>query len=138
MPDDGVKSPEVAYRQMIDSLVENTPLGSGQLVREQGRHSNAHGAIRFNEFVARLSQADRILLAEICEQERESGTHDALSELTWWILCEDLELVVKGKPLPVDQSGMGLHGDYIGRRTDWPWPPADLKSHWPWPEVGDP
>jgi hypothetical protein len=24
--------------------------------------------------------------------------------------------------MPVDLSGMGLHGDYIGRRDDWEWP----------------
>jgi hypothetical protein len=54
--------------------------------------------------------------------ERESAIHDVLATLTWWIDCRDVGLTYQGAAMPVQLSGMGLHGDYVGRQDDWEWP----------------
>jgi len=48
--------------------------------------------------------------------------HDVLAVLTWWTNCQDVALTFRGEAMPVEQSGMGLHGDYIGRLDGWEWP----------------
>ena len=38
---------------------------------------------------------------------------------------DDSASTTKVDPMPVDLSGMGLHGDYVGRSQDWDWPQGD-------------
>ncbi len=47
---------------------------------------------------------------------------DVLAELSWWMDCRGLGFTEKGQVLNVDISGMGLHGDYVGRCSGWEWP----------------
>jgi len=54
--------------------------------------------------------------------ERRGAIHDVLARLTWWVECEGLGLTLDKTPMPVDLSGMGLHGDFVGRMADWEWP----------------
>jgi hypothetical protein len=35
---------------------------------------------------------------------------------------QGLGLTFLGESMPVELSGAGLHGDYIGRRDGWEWP----------------
>ena len=54
--------------------------------------------------------------------ERTSAIHDVLADLTWWITTRRVGLTFNGQPMPVELSGMGLHGDYVGRLNGWEWP----------------
>ena len=54
--------------------------------------------------------------------ERMGAIHDALAVLTWWISSQGLGLTFWDEFMPVELSGAGLHGDYIGRRDGWEWP----------------
>lgn len=56
------------------------------------------------------------------QEERDGAIHDVLAGLTWWIDCQEVGFTFRGESMPVDLSGMGLHGDYIGRREGWDWP----------------
>ncbi|MFN3166576.1 MAG: DUF6547 family protein [Phycisphaeraceae bacterium] len=42
--------------------------------------------------------------------------------MTWWFDCAGLALTYKGKSIPIDIRGMGLHGDFVARKEgdDWP------------------
>ena len=87
--------------------------------------SKAPAHARFNEFIRKLSPEDRELLAEMLQAERDGAIHDVLAALTWWLTARDVEMTFRGEPMPVELSGMGLHGDFIGRRDGWDWPRSE-------------
>jgi hypothetical protein len=112
-----------AYTAIIDQLVNETrTCGAGFQVTDKGIFSKAPAHRQFNEFIASLSADQRKLLADMLQQERDGAIHDLLAVLSWWIDCRHVGFTFKGQPMPVDLSGMGLHGDYIGRRDGWEWP----------------
>lgn len=113
-----------AYKKIIDDLVEQTPPVSGKLVIDKGIYTRGQGEFgeRMNEFVRRLSHDDRVALAEMITSERQSAIGDVLAMLTWWITCHGLQISLRSEPMPVDLSGMGIHGDYVGRLEGWNWP----------------
>jgi hypothetical protein len=81
-----------------------------------------------NDLVRGLTSEQRDVLAEILTHERESAIHDVLAALTWWIDCREVGLTYQGQPMPVQLSGEGLHGDYVGRRGGWEWPKDEKKA----------
>jgi hypothetical protein len=119
----GPDTPSATYRAIIDQLVNDTRLrGSAPRVRESGIFSKAPSHREFNEFIGALSERQREALYRMLQEERDGAIHDVLADLSWWIDCRDVGWTVRGEPMPVDQSGMGLHGDYVGRRDGWGWP----------------
>jgi hypothetical protein len=119
-------TPIEAYRAIIDQLVDEVrPSGSSEHVAEQSLFSMAPAHARFNEFIRKLSPEDRALLSEMLQEERDEAIHDVLAALTWWITARDVGLTFRGEPVPVELSGMGLHGDYVGRREGWDWPSSE-------------
>ena len=115
--------PIEAYKAIIDQLAAETSQGvSEKLVAEQGIFSRAPDERVFNSFVQSLSAEQRELLAKILHAERTATIHDVLAVLSWWVQTGGLGFTFRGEAMPVDLSGMGLHGDYIGRRHDWEWP----------------
>jgi hypothetical protein len=120
-------TPLAAYKAIIDQLVGETRLfGSGSLVKERGIFSNAPAHSEFNEFIQSLSPKHRDLLANMLIEERDGAIHDVLALLTWWITSKGVDLTLNGEPLPADLSGMGMHGDYVGRREGWDWPESGV------------
>jgi Family of unknown function (DUF6547) len=112
-----------AYKAIIDQLVNETrPGGAGFQVTDKGIFSRVPAHRAFNEFIASLSADQRELVSQMLLQERDGAIHDVLAVLSWWIDCRDLGFRLKGEPMPVDLSGMGLHGDYVGRIGGWKWP----------------
>ena len=117
------ENPVEAYKAIIDQLVEETTHGmSARLVRESGIYSKAQDAIVPNEFVKSLDPRQCGMLADMLNRERYGAIHDTLAVLTWWLLARDVGLTFRGDPMPFDLSGMGLHGDYVGRCDGWEWP----------------
>jgi hypothetical protein len=116
-------TPSDAYKSMIDQLVSETRLyGSGLLVAERGVFSNAPDHREYNAFIQSLSPEQRTLLGRMLSEERDSAIHDVLASLTWWMTARDVGLTYRGEQMPIELSGMGLHGDYVGRRDGWEWP----------------
>ncbi|WP_414492952.1 DUF6547 family protein [Stenotrophomonas maltophilia] len=72
-----------------------------------------------------LTDDQRKRVAEALRSERSAAIHDALVILAEWIDCRGLTLHPDGEVMPVDLSGMGLHGDFVGRATGWEWPESD-------------
>lgn len=124
MPEDQqFPRPIDTYMAIIDQLVSETSHGvSERLVAEDGIWSRAPREDAANEFVRSLSTDQRRMLARMLHKERTGAIHDVLALLTWWILTQDVALTFRGEPMPTDLSGMGLHGDYVGRLADWQWP----------------
>jgi hypothetical protein len=119
-------TPADAYKAIIDQLVNETRgLGTSRRVAERGIFSKAPAHREFNDFIGSLNASQRELLARMLRAERDSAIGDVLAALTWWILTRDVGLTFRGEPMPVDLSGMGLHGDYVGRLTGWDWPSGD-------------
>src|SRR5262245_23596158 len=116
-------TPIEAYEAIIDQLVREVRLfGSSRHVAESAIFSKAPEHTCFNEFIRKLSPEDRTLLSEMLRDERDGAIHDVLAALTWWITTRNVGLTFRGEPMPVELSGMGLHGDYVGRRQGWDWP----------------
>jgi hypothetical protein len=111
-----------AYKLIIDELVENSPALSSRLVREDGVFSKAAGTQEMNDLVRALTPAQRTTLARMLTHERQAAFHDVLATLTWWLDSGHVGITYRGHPMPVQLSGMGLHGDYVGRLDDWNWP----------------
>jgi hypothetical protein len=123
---DDATTPIEAYKDIIDGLVNETrQAGSSRRVAEIGIYSKAPAHAEFNDFIQSLDEAQRALLARMFQDERDGAIHDVLAALTWWVTCRDVGLTFRGKPMPVELSGMGLHGDYVGRRDGWEWPSVD-------------
>lgn len=116
------KTPLEAYEAIVDQLVEDTNGVSERLIREERIFSRSTGAQAQNAFVKSLTKEQRNLLAQMIRDERVSGIGAVLANLTWWLSCRKVRLTFRGKPMPFDLSGMGIHGDYIGRLDDWEWP----------------
>lgn len=122
MNNDSPTTPRDAYRRIIDECVDDTPgITAKSLVGGPPFQNDAE----IESLLVSLTQSQREALARLFDSEREEAMHDLLSRLTWWIECAGLALTLNGEPVPVDESGMGLHGDYIGRLQDWDWPDLD-------------
>jgi hypothetical protein len=116
-------TPVEAYKAIIDQLATDTSRrGAGTRIRRAGIFSKAPAHAKFNQFIDSLDSTKRELLAEMLQEEREGAIHDALADLTWWITTRKVGLTYDGLPMPTELSGMGLHGDYVGRREGWDWP----------------
>ncbi|WP_425512233.1 DUF6547 family protein [Xanthomonas arboricola] len=112
------------YRDIIDQLVSETRMYSALAKRAEANEpfpvESEQSA--FNRLLSSLTREQRTLLSETLLQERHSAIHDTLAALTWWIDSRGIGLTVHDQPMPVDLSGMGLHGDYVGRADGWEWP----------------
>ncbi len=117
-------SDNLAYKAIIDQLAGETRLYSAFAKRaaENAPFPVESGHTEFNSLLSSLSAEQRALLSETLLQERRGAIHDALAVLSWWVDCRELALTVNGQTLTVDLSGMGLHGDYVGRCDGWEWP----------------
>jgi len=127
MPSPTPMKPVEVYKQIIDQLVEQSPSLGARLVTEESNYSKAPAFRHTNDLVRALAPEQRAVLAQMLTHERESAIHDVLAALTWWIDCRDVGLTYQGQAMPVQLSGEGLHGDYVGRRDDWEWP-KDAKT----------
>jgi hypothetical protein len=117
-----------AYKDIIDQLAGETRLqGAGWQVAKSGIYSNAPAHNDYNKFIRSLSPQYRTLIARMLQDERDGAIHDVLAALTWWIIARGVGLTFRGKPMPVQLSGAGLHGDYVGRMNGWEWPQAETE-----------
>ena len=115
--------PVDAYKAIIDQLVNETSLSVHEkLVVEKGIWYGSRVEEPANTFVQSLSTDQRRILAQMLHDERTGAIHDVLADLTWWITTRRVGLTFKGEPMPLELSGMGLHGDYVGRLNGWEWP----------------
>jgi hypothetical protein len=118
--------PVDAYKAIIDELVSETSHGvSEKLVVQEDIFSRAPDAAVFNTFIQSLSAQQRELLARMLHSERNSSIHDVLAVLSWWVSTQEVGFTFRGNAMPVDLSGAGLHGDFVGRQNDWEWPKED-------------
>jgi hypothetical protein len=78
----------------------------------------------FNSLVRSLPPEQRRLLGDMLLAQRSAAIHDVLAVLTDWMSSDGdgLAFTFGGEPMPVDLSGTGLHGDFIGRLQGWEWP----------------
>jgi hypothetical protein len=115
--------PVDAYKALVDQLVnETTSSVTQQVVTERGSFPETADSAVFNSLVHALTPEQRRLLGEMLLQERCAAIHDVLAVLTYWVSVKGLAFTFQGQPMPVELSGMGLHGDFIGRLDGWEWP----------------
>jgi hypothetical protein len=117
------RRPVDAYKAIVDQLVnETTHSVMQQLVTERGFFLETSDYAVFNQLVHLLTPEQRRLLGDMLLQERWGTIHDVLAVLTSWMSSDGLAFAFQGEPMPVDLSGTGLHGDFVGRLQGWEWP----------------
>jgi hypothetical protein len=127
--------PAEAYKRIIDECVKFAKDVNAQRIRSGQPVVPTDAGSPENQLVKLLTGAQRETLARMLDQARSGGVHDLLSDLTWWIETQGLRLTYRGQEVPVDFSGMGLHGDYIGRlaaEDTWEWPKESPEPLQPW------
>ncbi|TGK04016.1 hypothetical protein EHO59_10900 [Leptospira semungkisensis] len=111
------------YRNIIDSLVKMCKTGQGKIGSNRVKSGiwnnyatpdaeDFSDEYHINQFLARLSESDRLILAKMLENEVVVGVFETLKVL------EEFE---------IDQFDSGYEGspyhDFIGRLSDdWEWP----------------
>jgi hypothetical protein len=116
-------TPLEAYKAIIDQLVAETRCGgAGLQIAKRSVFSKAPAHGEYNDFIRSLSAEQRSLLARMLSHERDGTIHDVLAVLSWWISVREVGLTYRGEPMPTELSGMGLHGDYVGRKDGWECP----------------
>jgi len=121
-------TPTSAYQAIIDQLVTETRLSSvsAKRIAENKPFPVESKQSSFNELLSSLSERQRELVSQLLLEERHSSIHDVLATLSWWVDCRSVGLTAGGQIMQVDYSGMGLHGDYVGRCDDWSWPSSEV------------
>jgi hypothetical protein len=111
------------YRDVIDALVEMCHDGQGQIGARRARegvwNKNATAAFipeqyEINLLLARMSEADREILAGMLVREVETGVFETLKAL------EQFEI----PPFEDGYEGSPFH-DFVGRLADWKSGPID-------------
>jgi len=115
--------PLAAYKELIDQLASETSHGvTERIVLEKGAFLERSDDAVYNTLLKSLTIEEKGMLARLIHNERISAIHDVLALLTWWINARGLGFTFRGDAMPFDLSGMGLHGDYVGRLDGWNWP----------------
>lgn len=110
------------YMTIIDELVSLSNKRGYKNISEKGIYSKAVGSEKYNDLIQNLSVDEREILIDLLMETQVEAIHSVLASLSWWIDCKGLNLHQENEKLDVDISGMGLHGDYIGRLQGWEWP----------------
>ena len=112
------------YQQIIDQLVVETRESSvySKRASENAPFPVESEQFAFNDLLSSLTNQQRELLSRTLLEERNSAIHDVLAVLSWWMECRGVGLSLNDKPMQAALSGMGMHGDYMGRVNGWAWP----------------
>jgi len=120
-------APSQIYRRVIDRLAHDTLHGQGQTASAAIRRgvwnphvaTETHPDVGINELLARLSDQDRAILAEMVAESFRSGVHQTLVTL-------HEEAII---PFDRGYEGTPFH-DYIGRVNGWEWPQSPDARRW--------
>ncbi|EGC02867.1 DUF6547 family protein [Ruminococcus albus] len=108
------------YKTLIDELVKISEHSVGADNVRKGRVPAADSE-KINRVLAKLSSADREVLAAFVAEEYVSGIFDVLDLLEWYTCCRDMKISVDGEILPTGKFE-GMQNDFIGRRGGWKFP----------------
>jgi hypothetical protein len=109
------------YRQLVEELVHQTREGQGTIGSNRARSGiwnasatpdSAPEQYNYNTFLARLTEYDREIMAQMLAHEFVRGVHTVLGTLHTAGI-EPFEKGVQGSPA----------ADYMGRLSGWRWPP---------------
>src|SRR5262245_15172686 len=113
------------YKEFIEALVGIRPAVLARWVLEKSAWPDLPENKAINAFVAKLTDAQREILATLLQQARDGGIHDTLAYLNDEINLEGLRIVRNGRELPVEPFGTEMYYDWTCRREGDPWPKAD-------------
>ncbi len=108
-------------KNLIDGLVSRREGVLGLWIRERGWPVLPENQGK-NDLLARLTSAQREVVAGIAAQARDGGIHDTLAYLQDEICLGDLRLAWRGVELPVNPFATELHYDWVARCDGAEWP----------------
>lgn len=123
-----------AYKALIDGLVSLRPSVHAERVKKGVWHREPPpDQVKFNEVLARLSAADRNVLAEIVQQAADASVHNALV----FMLDHECRFTHEGEPVAEQPFDTDAHFDFMARIAGTPWPdetPPTTKKKKPAPK----
>jgi hypothetical protein len=117
-------SPLVVYKEFVDALVARAPGVERAKVCKSRTFGPESKFADANRLVARLTDADREILAHMLEHARASAMHDALFVLHEFQERGRLQLVADGSAVPPEPFGTEPYFDFTARVAGEEWPDA--------------
>ena len=127
-------TPLSEYKKFVDDLVQRQPSVTARVIRHQGRLHPPELNEGANRFLAQLSSEQKEVVAQLIQQGRDGGIHDALAYLTDAINLEGLRLSRKGVELAVEPYGTEMYFDWLARLAGDDWPEHQLEPQYQGPD----
>ena len=109
------------YKSFIDELVERKESAVSRWVTGEGFPDTPENDEK-NKLLSSLSQEQKIVLANIIQEAKESGIHDTLFYINELIIAEQLILYKNDIKLPVEPFDTELNFDFVARSAGEKWP----------------
>ena len=110
------------YKALIDALVAIRPDVCARWLREKRPWPDMPQNRAVNDFLGKLSDAEREVVAQLLQHARDGGINDVLAYLGDEMNLKGLRLVRKARALPVEPFGTEIYYDWTSRREGDPWP----------------
>ncbi len=123
-------TPLSEYKKLIDDLVQRRPSVTARAIKHQGRLHPSDRNEEVNRLLAQLSSEQKEVVAQLIQQGRDGGIHDALAYLTDAINLEGHRLWRNGVELAVEPYGTEMYFDWLARLTGDDWPEHQLEPQY--------
>jgi len=108
-------TPKAYHKHFIDNFVKLTPSIGHRLLSEEGIYSKAPAYRWINEIIRDMSPEQIEAIQAIVAHEREAALHDALVFINDEICANETQIVHQGQPMYIDEDGLTLYQEYVGR-----------------------
>ena len=102
------------YKDFMEGLLKNRADFYAENLREGKRVFPAVGKEKLRKLCNSLSHEDKMILADIIQETRDTAIFDVLEYLDENIYLHDLKVSQKGVDFPKDFWGGDFHCDWVG------------------------
>ena len=121
-----MNKPLEEYKAFIDGLLGRPSIGAHRAKEGIWNVNQIPEQEKFNRLLKELSPEQRETLADLLQQEYDSGIFAVLAYLTDKINVDGLRLVQNGIELAVEPYGTEMYYDWVCRREGDEWPEHQL------------
>lgn len=109
------------YKNFINGIVNIHKNVKSKWILTKGSYPKTEDNAKINDLISKLNAAERETLAEMLQDAKDGGIHDALAFMNEQIDCGGLEIFKNGVKLETDRFE-SMHFDFICRVNGDEWP----------------